>query len=191
MPNVGWILDLTKCTGCHTCEVACKSENNTRPLASPLTLASPFSARQTNWRRVLEVESGRFPNARRAFYSMSCNHCDEPACLKACPVRAISKRESDGIVLIDQDTCIGCKYCAAACPYNAPQFNEDSGKMEKCTFCVHRIDAGLEPACVTACIGRALSWQYDPDAPGDAPPGFADPGLTGPNIEWRRDRVHG
>lgn len=191
MPQIGWIIDLTRCTGCHTCEVACKMENNTAPVLSPLPLASPWSARQVNWRRVLEVESGRYPHARRAFYTMSCHHCEHPACMAACPAGAISKRSSDGVVLIDQNACIGCRYCGAVCPYGAPQFNEDTGKTEKCTFCVHRIDEGLEPACVTACLGGALQWTVEPDSPGEVPPGFADPRLTRPAVEWLRDRVNG
>ena len=191
MPQIGWIIDLTKCTGCHTCEVACKMENNTPPILSPLLLESPYSAVQVNWRRVLEIESGRYPNVKRSFYTMSCHHCAQPACMASCPVGAITKRDKDGVVLIDQTACIGCKYCAAACPYGAPQFNENTGLMEKCTFCVHRIDVGLEPACVTSCLGGALQWTVDFDAPGEPPRDFADPALTSPSVEWRRDKVRG
>ena len=191
MPQIGWILDLTKCTGCHTCEVACKAENNTHPQTSPLVLKSPFSVQTVNYRRVIEIEKGRYPNVRRVFYSVACNHCKEPACMKACPVDAITKRQSDGIVLIDQSLCIGCKYCEAACPYGAPRFNEVTGIMEKCTFCVHRIDAGLQPACVEACVGGALQFTYDPHSPGDIPDEFANPRLTIPSIEWMRDQVNG
>lgn len=191
MPQIGWIIDLTKCTGCHTCEVACKMENNTFPQLSPLPVKSAWGSAQVNWRRVLEIESGRFPNVKRSFYTMSCHHCAHPACMASCPADAISKRGQDGIVLIDQSKCIGCKYCATACPYGAPQFNETTGLMEKCTFCVHRIDAGLEPACVTSCLGGALQWTFDVDTPGDVPDAFADPRLTGPAVEWRRDKVRG
>ena len=174
MPQIGWIIDLTKCTGCRTCEVACKMENNTLPILSPLPLKSEYAA-----------------NVKRSFYTMSCHHCEHPACMASCPVDAISKRSQDGVVLIDQAKCIGCKYCSTACPYGAPQFNEVTGLMEKCTFCVHRIDEGLEPACVTSCLGGALQWTFDVDAPGDTPDGFADPRLTDPSVEWRRDRVRG
>lgn len=191
MAQLGWIIDLTKCVGCHTCEVACKAENNTYPQMSPLPLKSDFSADEASYRRVLEIESGRYPNPKRSFYTMACHHCEHPACMESCPVDAITKRAADGVVLIDQNTCIGCEYCAAACPYGAPQFNTSTGLMEKCTFCVHRIDADLEPACVTACMARALSWTFNPDAPGDVPEGFADPRLTRPAVEWRRDRVNG
>ena len=191
MAQIGWILDLTKCTGCHTCEVACKAENNTFPQTAPVELKSPFSAVTVNYRRVIEIEKGKYPNPRRVFLSVACNHCKEPACMKACPVDAITKREEDGIVLIDQAKCIGCKYCATACPYGAPQFNEHTGVMEKCTFCIHRIEAGLKPACVDACVGGALDFTYDPDAPGDYPDEFANPRLTQPSIEWKRDKVNG
>ena len=111
--------------------------------------------------------------------------------MASCPVDAISKRDSDGIVLIDQDKCIGCRYCEAVCPYGAPQFNGRTGKVEKCTACVHRQDAGLEPACVTACLGRALSWGTFDGTHGAVPADFADPSLTGPSITRRRDKVHG
>ena len=104
--------------------------------------------------------------------------------MKACPVDAISKRGSDGIVLIDQEKCIGCKYCVWACPYGAPQWNEITQKVEKCTLCVERIDKGLQPACATTCVGKALTYvpDFTPARSGqNAPDGFANPALTRPS----------
>lgn len=171
MAQVGWIIDLKRCIGCRSCYVACKAENQT-----PL---------RTDWRLVVERESGSYPNPRREFISLACNHCDEPACMKSCPVDAITKRSSDGIVLIDQDKCIGCRYCLFACPYGAPRIDTDTGKVSKCTMCVHRRDAGLTPACFTACLTGAI--QFVEDFTGEtvtAPQGFNDPALTKPNIDF-------
>jgi Fe-S-cluster-containing dehydrogenase component len=103
------------------------------------------------------------------------------------PNNAIFKREEDGVVLINQDVCIGCKNCIQACPYGAPQFNSITQKVEKCTFCVHRLDAGLLPACVTSCVGNALHVVSDfnaADSGQNAPEGFADPGLTVPSTKF-------
>jgi len=171
MAQVGWIIDLNKCIGCRTCFVACKSENQT-----PL---------RTDWRYVVERERGAYPNPTREFISLACNHCDDPACLKSCPVDAISKRDSDGIVLIDQDKCIVCRYCMFACPYGAPKIDTDTGRVSKCTMCFHRQDAGLQPACSTACLTGAI--QFVEDFTGDTvnkPDGFNDPALTNPNIDF-------
>lgn len=171
MAQAGWMIDLKKCIGCRTCFVACKSENNT-----PL---------RTDWRTVVERESGVYPNPKREFISLSCNHCDDPACIKACPVDAITKRDADGIVLIDQELCNGCRYCMFVCPYGAPRIDTDSGKVSKCTMCHHRIDGNLEPACATSCLTRAI--QYVEDFTGGtvtSPDGFNDPALTNPNINF-------
>lgn len=179
MPQIGWAIDLERCTGCETCTVACKSENNT--------------AMGTNYREVAFVESGTYPNPRREFVTMSCNHCTDPACLKSCPVGAISKESTaagNGIVLIDQDKCIGCKYCMFACPYGAPRYNSRTKKVEKCTFCKHRIDAGRKPACEASCVGRAIrhiaSFSASDSGVG-APPGFADRRMTNPNARFYHD----
>ncbi len=185
MTQLGWKIDLTKCIGCHTCEVACKAENNTYPQSSPLTI-NGANAEKVNWRNVIEKETGVYPTPAREFITMACNHCNEPACLNSCPVGAIFKRDEDGVVLIDQDLCIGCRYCVWSCPYGAPRFNQVSGKSEKCTFCAHRLAAGLTPACVTACVGRALSVIQNPGSIGKAPEGFADPTLTRPNVRFER-----
>ncbi|MFQ6092812.1 MAG: 4Fe-4S dicluster domain-containing protein [bacterium] len=185
MSQLGWKIDLTKCVGCHTCEVACKAENNTYPQYSPIAVKG-VDAEKVNWRVVIEKESGIFPTPKRDFITMSCNHCDEPACLKSCPVGAITKREEDGVVLIDQERCVGCRYCEWACPYGAPKFNTSTGKVEKCTFCSHRLAEGLEPACVSACMGRALEVIRDPVSVGEVPEGFADPTLTLPNVQFER-----
>ncbi|NIA14347.1 MAG: 4Fe-4S dicluster domain-containing protein [Nitrospiraceae bacterium] len=171
MSQVGWIFDETRCIGCRSCFVACKSENRT-----PL---------RTDWRVVVERESGAYPNPKREFISLACNHCDEPACMKACPENAISKRESDGVVLIDQDKCVGCRYCVGVCPYGAARVDTDTNKVTKCTMCVHRLDGGLEPACATACVAGAIQFVEDfTGDPGEVPSGFSDPELTGPNVEF-------
>lgn len=141
-----WV-DLEHCTGCRACTIQCKAENNT-----PLDV---------DYNRVIYVESGSYPDTRRLFVPMPCMHCGRPPCQAACPVRAITKRAKDGIVLIDGDKCIGCRYCIWACPFGAPQFNAATHTTQKCTLCSHRTtDAnqnltGLKPACVDTCIARA------------------------------------
>lgn len=140
-----WV-DLEYCIGCHSCSMGCKAENNT-PVG-------------VDYNRVIEIEEGEFKDAKKKpgigvyFIPMPCMHCGEPACMAACPVGAITKRKEDGIVLINKDKCIGCRYCAWACPYGAPQFNAEAKVMEKCTLCVHRIEKGLVPACVETCVAK-------------------------------------
>ena len=140
-----WV-DLEHCIGCQSCTMGCKAENNT-PVG-------------VDYNRVIEIEEGEFknpkekPEVRVYFVPMPCMHCGKPACMAACPVGAITKREEDGIVLIDKDKCIGCRYCAWACPYGHPQFNAEARVMEKCTLCVHRVTKGLRPACVETCTAK-------------------------------------
>jgi phenylacetyl-CoA:acceptor oxidoreductase 27-kDa subunit len=174
MTRWAMVADLMRCVGCQTCTAACKHANATPP--------------GVQWRRVLDVEVGEFPNVRRSFVPVGCMHCDDPPCMHVCPSTATRKR-ADGIVTIDYDLCIGCAYCAVACPYQA-RYKTDTasfayggeaspaeaqrhdparlGVATKCTFCVERIDEGLKnnlkpgidpdatPACVNACIAKAL-----------------------------------
>lgn len=171
MAQAGWIIDLTRCIGCRSCFVACKSENGT-----PLN---------TDWRFVVERESGTYPAVKREFISLACNHWDEPTCIKSCPEDAITKRANDGVVLIDQDKCIGCRYCMTACPYGAPRIDTVSNKVTKCTMCHRRLDAGLKPACATSCVTGAIQFIPDFTAPTTSiPTDFVDPALTGPNIDF-------
>jgi Fe-S-cluster-containing dehydrogenase component/formate-dependent nitrite reductase membrane component NrfD len=140
-PRWGKVVDQTRCIGCHACSTACKSEN-----LVPLGVHRTF---------VKAVDVGSFPAARRAFQVTRCNQCDDAPCTAACPTRAMFRRR-DGIVDFDKSICIGCKACIAACPYDAIFINPDDGAAEKCNFCSHRIDAGLEPACVTVCPTQAI-----------------------------------
>ena len=170
MAQSGWIMDLGKCVGCRACTVACIMENNT--------------PNEVHYRTVIETESGHYPNPALQMFSMACYHCDDPACMASCPVDAISKRASDGLVLIDQDKCIGCKYCMATCPYGAPQFNEVTEKVEKCDYCVKRADAGLAPACALTCVGGAITAATDETWGGIAPDGHADVDLTTASVKF-------
>lgn len=191
MAQRGWLIDLGRCIGCHSCSVACKAEQNTAPANSPLLFMGGSAQRplHVSYRWVLVRDRGTYPDVSRLFVTAACNHCQEPACIKACPSGAISKRPQDGIVLIDQAKCTGCRYCQWACPYGAPQFNDATGKVEKCTMCASRVDQGLQPACVTTCVGKALTWVPDFDAAHsgeNAPEGFASPALTRPSVRFAR-----
>lgn len=170
MTRYAMVADLRRCVGCQTCTAACKLTNATPP--------------GVQWRKVLDVELGEYPNAERVFMPVGCQHCSDPPCLDVCPSTATRKRD-DGIVTIDYDICIGCAYCAVACPYQArfkvesrhlaydkPMRNEEQrfdegllGVAQKCTFCVDRIDAGLaqglvpgvDPDATPACANACIA----------------------------------
>jgi len=172
MTRWAMVADLNRCIGCQTCTAACKHANATAP--------------GIQWRRSLDIEAGEFPDVARAFVPVGCMHCDDPPCVAACPTGATTKRE-DGIVVIDYDLCIGCAYCAVACPYQArfkvtepvPAYgrnrkmrHEAAREMperlnvaQKCTFCVDRIDdglarglvPGLDPEATPACANACIA----------------------------------
>jgi Fe-S-cluster-containing dehydrogenase component/Ni/Fe-hydrogenase subunit HybB-like protein len=135
------LLDQDRCIGCHACTTACKSENEV-----PVGVTRTF---------VKSVDIGIFPQARRAFQVTRCNQCADAPCVTACPTQAMYRRE-DGIVDFDKRICIGCKACMAACPYDAIFINPEDHSAEKCNLCAHRLDVGLEPACVTVCPVEAI-----------------------------------
>ncbi len=141
MANYGFIIDNRKCIGCHACTVACKSEHEV-----------PVGVNRT-W--VKYIEKGEFPNSRRLFSVMRCNHCTNAPCVEICPVSALYYRK-DGIVDFDHRRCIGCKACMQACPYDALYINPETSTAAKCNYCAHRIDIGLEPACVNVCPTQAI-----------------------------------
>ena len=177
------VIDLRKCVGCSACTVSCAAENKLPP--------------GVVYRPVLEEEIGTFPNVRRRFIPRPCMQCDNPPCVFVCPVSATWKRP-DGIVVIDYNTCVGCRYCVTACPYSARTFDighlytegtpqemdyellpnfeygeewprnggSPIGNVRKCHFCLHRLEQGELPACVTTCIGGANYFgdANDPDS---------------------------
>ena len=141
MTQYAWVIDQTRCIGCHACTTACKSEND--------VALGVFRT----WVKAVEV--GRFPEVRRHFAVLRCNHCEQPPCVDICPVTAMYQRP-DGLVDFDHDRCIGCKACMQACPYDAIHMDPDSNTAAKCNFCSHRVDEGLLPACVVVCPEEAL-----------------------------------
>lgn len=137
----GFLIDHRKCIGCHACTVACKSEHQV-----------PVGAFRT-W--VKYIEKGQYPDTRRYFSVLRCNHCDDAPCITICPVTALFRR-TNGIVDFDGDRCIGCKSCMQACPYDALYINPDTNTAEKCNYCAHRVEAQMEPACVIVCPVQAI-----------------------------------
>lgn len=144
------VIDLTKCVGCAACTVACQAQNELQP--------------GEVWVRVESREDGRFPTVTKRFLPVQCMHCDSPPCVSVCPTAANYKRK-DGLVLINERRCIGCKYCVVACPYQARAFNEEKGIPGKCMLCQPRIEKGVQPACVLACPAGARVFG-DLDDPG-------------------------
>jgi Fe-S-cluster-containing dehydrogenase component/formate-dependent nitrite reductase membrane component NrfD len=176
--QLGFVIDHSRCIGCHACTVACKSENNV-----------PVGAFRT-W--VKYTEQGSFPTVRRDFAVLRCNQCTAAPCVTICPVTALSKR-ADGVIDVDPAACIGCKSCMQACPYDALYINEDTGTAQKCHFCVHRTEVGLAPACAVVCPTEAIipGDFHDPEsrvskmrAAGGLKARKTEAG-TGPNVFYR------
>ena len=145
----GFAIDQRSCIGCHACTVACKTEHNV-PLGQFRT-----------W--VKYVDKGEYPSTTREMGVMRCNHCTDAPCVTICPTQSLFKRD-DGIVDFDSDLCIGCKSCQQACPYDAIYIDENTNTAAKCNFCAHRIDQGLEPACVVVCPTESI-WVGDIEDP--------------------------
>ena len=146
------VIDTRRCIGCHGCSVACKATFDV-----PLGLTR-------SW--VEYVEKGDYPHVSRHFIPRLCNQCSNPQCVNVCPTGATFKREEEGIVVVDEEICIGCKYCILACPYDARFVNPDTGTVDKCDFCLHRVSQGVAPACVNTCQGKARIFgdMNDPDS---------------------------
>ena len=167
MPKWGFVIDLKRCFGCYACEMNCKAERLTPPGVA--------------WARVLKGERGKYPTVIRQALPVLCMQCEEPECAKVCPTNATKIRE-DGIVIVDEEQCVGCKYCAVACPYGARNFVDKwtsyfpgdqplnpldeygkkqwvekygEGSATKCDFCIDRVEKGMNPACIDGCPANA------------------------------------
>ncbi len=147
--QAGFVFDTNKCVGCQACQIACSIENDLAP--------------EISWRQVLTYNSTTIDALPRFHLSTACNHCEYAICIDQCPAKAITKNVSNGVVMIDGEKCIGCKYCSWVCPYDAPKFDRAANVMTKCTLCSHRLEEGLNPACVSICPTDAL--QFDNIAP--------------------------
>ena len=167
----GFAIDTKRCIGCHTCAVACNIENN-------LPKGNWWNRILTDGGETMDTPEGVFPNTKMSFLPLACQHCENPACVKVCPVGATYKDYETGIVVQDADKCIGCRMCMAACPYTGVRsFNWEEPKyhldfsigdpgapvhqkhtVEKCTMCYQRLARNEQPACVEACLGRARFW---------------------------------
>ena len=173
--KLGLVIDLDTCVGCHACAVSCK-EWNTQGYSAPLTDVDAYGSDPVGaWLNRIhsyEVETRDGQPNRTVHFPRSCLHCEEPACVTVCPTGASYKRAEDGIVLVNPDTCIGCKLCSWACPYGAREYDPSHGVMKKCTLCVDRIynehlePEDRQPACVRACPAGARHFGDlgDPDS---------------------------
>jgi anaerobic dimethyl sulfoxide reductase subunit B (iron-sulfur subunit) len=153
MAQLGFYFDGTRCTGCRTCVLACKDYYD---LPVDLAFRNVIEYGGGTW---AQNDDGSWSTDTYVYHvSVSCNHCDAPACLEVCPQSAISKNPENGLVASDPDLCIGCGACASACPYGAPSVDAELGKSVKCTMCSDRLVEGKQPICVAACSTRALAW---------------------------------
>jgi Fe-S-cluster-containing dehydrogenase component len=174
MGTYGWLFDAKRCIECRACEAACKQWNGVETGVG------------VRYRLVSITDQGSYPKISRQALSISCNHCENALCAKACPVKAYTVR-ADGVVILNKDRCVGCGMCLKFCPYSGPQFNTRTRRMEKCTMCVDRIEQNQEPACATICPTEALQWGKWEEIAGkgvDRVSGFNTPRTTRPRIRF-------
>jgi Fe-S-cluster-containing dehydrogenase component len=143
MARLGMVIDTRKCVGCMDCVVACKTENGVP------------DGHCRDW--ITQRLQGTLPHLRLTITSERCNHCDRPPCVNCCPTGASHVHDYGRVVLVDHDKCIGCKACLAACPYGA-RFVHPDGYADKCTFCIHRVERGELPACVSVCPTHSMTF---------------------------------
>lgn len=153
MAKYAFYFDGTRCTGCKTCEMACKDFKD-------LSVDAAYrKVYETAFGATTRDSDGCIVNSCVSYtISMSCNHCDDPACTKACPTGAMHKDVETGLVSVDSSRCVGCGYCHMACPYNAPKIDRSKGHSVKCDGCADRVAAGEKPVCVESCPARALDF---------------------------------
>lgn len=153
--QLAFYFDASSCVDCKACQIACQDKNNLPPA---MTWRRVFQYSGGNWIKDNSAEGLYRPNNVFSYsVSSACMHCENPLCMDVCPAAAITKRD-DGVVLIDQNKCIGCRYCEWVCPYGAPVFDQTKGVMSKCTFCEDLLAQGENPACVDACVMRAIDF---------------------------------
>ena len=140
------VIDQERCIGCEACTVACKNENN--GMQGHIRVATLDTPQK-------DTPAGVFPDLRMIFRPALCNHCEHPPCADACPLGAITKKDT-GAIILDESACDGCRTCLDACPYGAIGFNAEKDKAEKCNFCSHRTIEGREPFCLICCEGQAI-----------------------------------
>ena len=166
--------DQTSCIGCLACEVHCKTNKDLGPGPDPCKIITSGP---------VDVDG----QPRMHFAFMPCFHCEDAWCVRACPTGAMRQREKDGIVYVESASCVGCKSCITACPWGTPQWDPVTRKVVKCDYCMDRVDAGLQPACVTKCVTGCLSFGEttelaDPRRERYARQVLADPRRTGGDV---------
>lgn len=155
MAQFAFFYDQSRCNGCKTCEMACKDYHDL-PAERTFVRVFEYEATEGDWK---DAGNGTYtaPTLASYFHELACNHCDDPACVKACPTGACAKDPETGVVSIDPNVCNGSGMCHEACPYMQPTPNEETKKCEKCDGCKDRVAEGLLPVCVEACPQRALT----------------------------------
>jgi len=177
--QLGFLVDAERCLGCFTCAMACKNQYH--------------QENGVKWRQIYPLKEEIYPHKERAFYSLACNHCENPTCLQVCPVKAYYKRDKDGVVVHEQKKCIGCKNCIRSCPYGVPQHNAAMKKAEKYSLCYQRLDAGLKPMCVQQCPVEAIVVidlaNFDSTGTVQFAPGFSKQTSLNPSVRFRAPKL--